>query len=79
MFFSIIVPVYNTEKYLDKCITSILEQTFSDYEIIIVDDGSKMECAIKIDSYLQTSSRIRVIHQVNKGLGGARNTGIQAA
>lgn len=76
---SIIVPVYNTEKYLKQCIDSITAQTLRDIEIIIVDDGSKAECAELCDSIAATDSRIKVIHKQNGGLGLARNTGIEAA
>lgn len=79
MMFSVIIPVYNTEKYLDKCVNSVLNQTLNDFEIIIVDDGSGENCAKIVDSYKKRDSRINVIHQKNKGLGGARNTGIQHA
>ena len=60
---SIIVPVYNTEKYLQQCIDSITAQTLQDIEIIIVDDGSKAECAELCDSIAATDSRIKVIHK----------------
>ena len=76
---SVIVPVYNTEKYLEQCIKSITSQTISEIEIIIVDDGSKKECANLCDSLTKTDERIRVIHKENAGPGFARNTGIEAA
>lgn len=76
---SVIVPVYNTEKYLEQCITSITSQTLREIEIIIVDDGSKEECAVFCDSLAKTDDRIRVIHKENAGQGFARNTGIEAA
>ena len=76
---SIIVPVYNTEKYLEQCIESIVAQTLQDIEIIIVDDGSKEECATLCDELAKMDSRIRVIHKENAGVGFARNTGIEAA
>ncbi len=76
---SIIVPVYNTEKYLNQCIDSIKEQTLKDIEIILVDDGSKEECAQLCDELAKTDSRIKVIHKQNGGLGFARNSGISAA
>lgn len=79
MMFSIIIPVYNTEQYLDKCIKSVLSQTFKDFEIIIVDDGSNERCAKFVDSYQNKDPRINIIHQKNEGLGGARNTGIKYA
>lgn len=76
---SVIVPVYNTEKYLEQCIKSITSQTISEIEIIIVDDGSKEECAILCDSLARIDNRIRVIHKENTGPGLARNAGIEAA
>ena len=76
---SIIVPVYNTEQYLKQCIDSITAQTLQDIEIIIVDDGSKEECARLCDELAKTDSRIKVIHKINEGVGFARNTGIAAA
>ena len=76
---SIVVPVYNTEKYLRRCMDSIMNQTLKDIEIIIVDDGSKEECAVLCDEISKTDSRIKVIHKENGGLGFARNTGLDAA
>ena len=76
---SVIVPVYNTEKYLKRCIDSITSQTLGEIEIIIVDDGSKEECAHFCDELSKTDSRIKVIHKENGGLGFARNSGIEAA
>jgi glycosyltransferase involved in cell wall biosynthesis len=76
---SIIVPVYGTEKYLPACIESICRQTYSDLEIILVDDQSPDKCPEICDSYAQKDSRITVIHQQNKGVSGARNTGLQHA
>ena len=76
---SVVVPVYNTEKYLKVCIDSIVSQTLSDIEIIIVDDGSKEECAVLCDELAKGDERIKVIHKENQGLGLARNTGIEAS
>ncbi len=76
---SIIVPVYNTEKYLKRCLDSIINQTLKDIEIIIVDDGSKEECAKLCDEYAKRDTRITVIHKQNGGLGFARNSGIESA
>lgn len=76
---SIIVPVYNTEKYLKQCIDSITAQTLKDIEIIIVDDGSAQECALLCDELAKNDSRIQVIHKENEGLGFARNSGIKTA
>lgn len=76
---SIVVPVYNTEKYLTQCIETLTAQTLNDIEIIIVDDGSKKECALFCDEIAKTDSRIKVIHKDNEGLGFARNSGLEAA
>ena len=61
--FSIIVPVYNTEKYLKRCLDSILSQTLKEIEIIIVDDGSKEACALLCDEFSKNDSRIKVVHK----------------
>lgn len=74
---SVIVPVYNVEKYLDRCIDSIVNQTYSDLEIILIDDGSPDNCPQKCDEWALRDSRIHVVHQQNGGLGNARNTGIE--
>lgn len=74
---SVIVPVYNVEKYLDKCVSSILNQTYRGIEIILIDDGSTDGCGRMCDEY--QDERIRVIHQINKGLSEARNCGIDIA
>lgn len=79
MKLSIIIPVYNVEKYLNICIDSILKQTYKDYEIILVDDGSTDESGKICDEYVSVNKQIRVIHQKNKGLSCARNTGIKKA
>ena len=79
MKYSIIVPVYNVEQFLATCIESILHQNFIDYEIIAVNDGSTDGSKEILEDYLKKTERLKVIHQRNKGLGGARNTGIQAA
>lgn len=81
MKISIIIPVYNVADYLRKCVDSVLDQKFDDYEVILVDDGcTDGVCPEICDEYQNSySNRIRVIHQENKGLGGARNTGIAAA
>jgi len=80
MRFSIIIPVYNVEKYLGKCLESVAKQTFQDFEAIIVDDESPDNSMAVVEQYLQRyPEKFRVIHQKNKGLGGARNTGVQAA
>lgn len=76
---SIIVPIYKVEPYLRCCIDSILAQTFTDFELILVDDGSPDNCGKICDEYARKDSRIRVIHKENAGLSDARNTGIEAA
>lgn len=76
---SVIVPVYKVEKYLHECVDSILAQTFSDFELILVDDGSPDNCGAICDEYAAKDSRVRVIHQENQGLSGARNSGIDIA
>ena len=76
---SVIVPVYNTEKYLAQCVDSILAQTLRDIEVILVDDGSTDNSPAICDSYKSRDERIKVIHQQNKGLSAARNAGIRIA
>ena len=76
---SIIVPVYNTEKYLRQCVCSLTSQTLEEIEIILVDDGSKEECAALCDELAKSDDRIKVIHKNNEGQGIARNCGIQAS
>lgn len=74
---SIIVPIYKVPKaYLKKCVNSILNQSYRNIEILLVDDGSPDDCGTICDKYAKKDNRIKVIHQVNKGLCGARNTGI---
>ena len=76
---SVIVPVYNVEKYLRKCIDSIINQTYSNLQIILVDDGSEDNCSIICDEYVQLDMRIVVIHKKNQGLVLARKSGMQIA
>ncbi len=76
---SVIVPVYKVEQYLDRCVQSLLAQTYKNTEIILVDDGSPDECPAMCDAYAAQCEKIQVIHQENKGLSGARNSGIEAA
>ncbi|MBQ3041417.1 MAG: glycosyltransferase [Clostridia bacterium] len=76
MKISIIVPVYKTEKYLDKCIESILNQTFKDFELILVDDGSPDNCGKICDEWAKKDDRIVVIHKENGGVSSARNTAL---
>jgi len=73
---SVIVPVYKVEDYLCRCVDSILGQSFSDFELILVDDGSPDSCGVICDGYAQKDSRVHVIHQKNGGLSAARNAGI---
>ncbi len=77
--FSIIVPMYNVERFVPLCLKSLISQTFEDFEIICVDDGSPDNSKDLIKEYAQKDSRIKLIVQENKGLGGARNTGVRAA
>ena len=76
---SVIVPVYNVEKYLRKCVDSILNQTYADFELLLVDDGSTDGCPQICNEYAASDSRVRVIHKTNGGLISARNEGILAA
>lgn len=76
---SVIVPVYKTEKYLERCVKSILSQTYRDLEVILVDDGSPDESGILCDRLATSDSRLYVIHKSNGGLSSARNTGLEAA
>ena len=76
---SIIVPIYNVEKQLDVCINSILNQTFSNFELILVDDGSPDNCGKICDEYKKKDNRITVIHKKNGGLSDARNAGLDIA
>lgn len=76
---SIIVPIYNVEKYLHRCINSLLNQTLREIEIILVDDGSPDNCPKICDEYARKDSRIKVIHKKNEGLGLTRNAGINVA
>ena len=73
---SVIVPVYKVEPYLRRCVDSILAQTFTDFELILVDDGSPDNCGVICDDYARKDARVHVIHQANGGLSAARNAGI---
>ena len=79
MKFSIIVPIYKVEKYLPQCIESVQDQSYDDYELILVDDGSPDQCPEICDAYAKNNPHIKVIHKPNGGLSAARNTGIDAA
>lgn len=76
---SIIVPVFNVENYLEDCINSILEQTFEQFEVILINDGSSDQSGIICDRYAKVDSRIKVIHKEYGGVSSARNMGVQAA
>lgn len=76
---SVIVPVYKVEPYLDRCVASILAQTYPNLEVILVDDGSPDNCPALCDAWAQRDARIRVIHKKNGGISDARNVGLDAA
>ncbi len=76
---SIIVPVYKVEPYLRQCVDSILNQTYSDLEVLLIDDGSPDKCGEICDEYAAADSRVRVIHKLNGGISSARNAGLDAA
>lgn len=77
--YSVIVPVYNSEKTLKYCIESILNQTIDDLELILVDDGSTDASGVICDDYMKKDNRIKVFHQSNKGVSAARNRGLEEA
>ena len=76
---SVVVPIYNVENYLDKCVNSIVNQTYGELEIILVDDGSKDNSSKICDEWKEKDSRIKVIHKENGGLSSARNAGLEVA
>lgn len=76
---TVVIPVYNTEKYLNRCVESVVNQTYRNLEILLIDDGSPDGCPGMCDSWAQKDARVRVIHKANAGLGMARNTGIENA
>jgi len=78
-FFSILVPVYQAEKTLERCVQSVLTQEFGDFELILVDDGSRDNSGALCDALARADTRIMVLHQANSGVSAARNTGIRAA
>lgn len=79
MLVSVIIPVYNAKKYLDRCVSSVLDQTYKELEIILIDDGSIDLSGKMCDGYAEKDARIKVIHKENGGLSSARNTGNRAA
>lgn len=79
LMFSVIVPIYNVDKYLNKCVDSVLNQTYKSFELILVDDGSPDNCPAICDEYAQKDSRIKVIHKENGGLVSARKAGAEVA
>ena len=76
---SVIIPVYNTEKYLRKCVESILSQTFTDFELLLINDGSTDSSGAICDEYAQKDTRVRVFHKENGGVSSARNLGLDKA
>ena len=76
---SVIIPIYNVEKYLEKCIESIINQTYTNLEIILINDGSTDNCDKICEEYAKKDNRIKVIHKLNEGLSNARNTGLDVA
>ena len=76
---SVVLPIYNVHRYLDRCMESIINQSYSNIEIIMIDDGSTDECPEMCEKWAQRDSRIKVVHKHNAGLGMARNTGIECA
>lgn len=79
MKFSVIVPCYKVEKYLSECVDSVLNQTYTDFEVILVDDGSPDRVPEICDEYVKKDFRVRVVHQKNAGIACARNAGIAVA
>lgn len=76
---SVIIPVYNVERYLHRCVQSVLRQTLKDIEVILVDDGSPDNCPSLCDEYARSDNRVKVVHKNNEGLGFARNSGMAQA
>ena len=76
---SIVVPVYNVSQYLERCIQSVIYQTYENLDIILIDDGSTDNSGLICDKYAKIDKRIRVLHQQNSGLSAARNAGIEIA
>ena len=76
---SVIIPIYNVESYLEKCLNSLLKQTYTDWEAWLIDDGSIDKSGIICDNFSLKDNRFKVVHQTNKGLSEARNTGLRKA
>ncbi len=76
---SVVIPIYNVEKYLDRCITSVVNQTYRNLEIILVDDGSPDNCPAICDEWAKRDERIKTIHKINEGAGFSRNAGMDKA
>ena len=76
---SVIVPVYNVEKYLEECVESVLSQTFTDFELLLIDDGSTDSSGDLCDQIAKRDVRVRVIHKSNRGSSSARNKGVDEA
>ena len=79
MKFSVIIPIYKVEKYLPECVESVLKQTYTDFEVLLVDDGSPDSCPQICDDYASKDSRVKVIHKPNGGQADARNVGLEKA
>lgn len=79
MLISVIIPVYNSEKFLDRCVNSVLKQSYKELDIILVDDGSSDKSGEMCDQYAQIDERVRVIHKKNGGVSAARNSGLDVA
>lgn len=76
---SVIIPVYNVEKYLDACVASVVKQTYTDFELLLIDDGSTDSSGLLCDRWQERDARIRVVHQPNQGVSAARNRGLDMA
>ena len=76
---SVVVPIYKVEEYLQRCVDSIINQTYKNLEIILVDDGSPDSCPKMCDNFAKQDKRIKVIHKINAGVSEARNTGLEYA